>query len=234
LFEAIGAMKLERAWVVIPKVLLIFAFLNLLLPFCQAFNLDSRQARVHRSAPNSGFGYSIAFYHYGNENMLLVGAPFARTSQRDVQRGGQVFKCDVNQNRCAEVIFDRQGNERRLNGTRSLPIEEKSYQMFGATVVTTKNGGTALACAPHYKYFFAKFEVVEPVGTCFYAEDNFNKITEFAPCRQEPARHGHHRFGYGMCGFSAAIPDEGTSRLYIAAPGLWYWQGGVFSQSVTM
>jgi hypothetical protein len=46
------------------------------------------------------------------------------------------------------------------------------------------------------------------------------------------ARHGHHRFGYGMCGFSAAIPDEGNSRLYIAAPGLWYWQGGVFSQNI--
>lgn len=35
-----------------------------------------------------------------------------------------------------------------------------------------------------------------------------------------------------MCGFSAAIPDEGNSRLYIAAPGLWYWQGGVYSQNI--
>lgn len=50
----------------------------------------------------------------------------------------------MNQNRCAEVIFDRQGNERRLNGSRAMPIEEKSYQMFGATVITTKAGGTVL------------------------------------------------------------------------------------------
>ena len=77
------------------------------------------------------------------------------------------------------------GNERRLNGSRSLSIEDKSGQMLGATVVTSRDGSSALACAPHYKYFFSKFEVVEPVGTCFYAEDNFNKITEFAPCRQE-------------------------------------------------
>lgn len=113
-----------------------------------------------------------------------------------------------------------------------LPIEEKSHQMLGATVIANKRGGAALACAPHYKYFFSKFEVVEPVGTCFYAEDNFNRITEFAPCRQEPARHGHHRFGYGMCGFSAAIPNGGERRLYISGPGVWYWQGAVFSQNI--
>lgn len=104
--------------------------------------------------------------------------------------------------------------------------------MFGATVIAGKNGGSALACAPHYKYFFSKFEVVEPVGTCFYATENFNRITEFAPCRQEPARHGHHRFGYGMCGFSAAIPSKGDDRLYISGPGVWYWQGATFSQSI--
>lgn len=70
------------------------------------------------------------------------------------------------------------------------------------------------------------------MGTCYYATDNFQKIDEFAPCRQEPARHGHHRFGYGMCGFSAAIPDDGDSRLFISAPGTWYWQGAVFSQNI--
>ncbi|VDM40683.1 unnamed protein product [Toxocara canis] len=104
--------------------------------------------------------------------------------------------------------------------------------MFGATVVSSKKGDKVLACAPHYKYFFSKFEVVEPVGTCFYATEGFDRIEEFASCRQEPARHGHHRFGYGMCGFSAAIPDDGDERLFIGAPGAYYWQGAVFSQSV--
>lgn len=107
--------------------------------------------------------------------------------------------------------------------------------MFGATVVASRNGDAVLACAPHYKYFFAKFEVVEPVGTCFYAQNYFQKvrrermglslcgfqIEEFAPCRQEPARHGHHRFGYGMCGFSAAVPGVGDKRLFISGPGVW-------------
>lgn len=139
----------------------------------------------------------------------------------------------MDQNICSEIFFDpRPGNELRLNGSALLPIEEKSYGMFGATVVASKQGDAVLACAPHYKYFFSKFEVVEPVGTCYYAQDYFNRIEEFAPCRQEPARHGHHRFGYGMCGFSAAVPDKGDDRLFISAPGVWYWQGAVFSQSV--
>uniref|UniRef100_A0A915PYQ2 Integrin alpha-2 domain-containing protein n=1 Tax=Setaria digitata TaxID=48799 RepID=A0A915PYQ2_9BILA len=123
-------------------------------------------------------------------------------------------------------------NEKRLNGSHLLQIEEKSGQMLGATVRVSKKGDAVVVCAPHYKYFFSKFEVVEPVGTCFYATNGFEKIEEFASCRQEPARHGHHRFGYGMCGFSAAIPDDGKERLYIGAPGAYYWQGAIFAQSV--
>lgn len=46
------------------------------------------------------------------------------------------------------------------------------------------------------------------------------------------ARHGHHRFGYGMCGFSASIPGNGNDRLFISGPGVWYWQGALFSQKV--
>ncbi|VDM85197.1 unnamed protein product, partial [Strongylus vulgaris] len=68
------------------------------------------------------------------------------------------------------------------------------------------------------KYFFSKFEVIEPVGTCFFVEQGFTKTQEFASCRQEPARHGRHRFGYGQCGFSAALPDRyprGDERLVL-------------------
>lgn len=35
-----------------------------------------------------------------------------------------------------------------------------------------------------------------------------------------------------MCGFSAAVPDDGKERLYIGAPGAYYWQGTIFAQSV--
>jgi integrin alpha 8 len=197
------------------------------------FNVDVKKPLVHRSSGGGSFGYSIDFYHSGNNNnLLLVGAPFGQSNQRGIIKGGVVYACDVRSQRCSQLHFDQTGNEQRLNGSTRLNIEEKSHQMFGATVVASKKGNAALACAPHYKYFFSKFEVIEPVGTCYYATDNFQKIDEFAPCRQEPARHGHHRFGYGMCGFSAAIPDDGDSRLFISAPGTWYWQGATFSQNI--
>lgn len=35
-----------------------------------------------------------------------------------------------------------------------------------------------------------------------------------------------------MCGFSAAVPGDGDNRLFISGPGVWYWQGAVFSQNV--
>lgn len=36
------------------------------------------------------------------------------------------------------------GNELRLNGSALLPIEEKSNQMFGATIVSSKNADAVL------------------------------------------------------------------------------------------
>uniref|UniRef100_A0A914I6I6 Integrin alpha-2 domain-containing protein n=1 Tax=Globodera rostochiensis TaxID=31243 RepID=A0A914I6I6_GLORO len=214
-------------------VLLLLHFLSVVEPF----NLDTRQARIHRRpGPHSGFGYSLDFAYRDQRRhkyTLLVGAPFAQTAQRRLQKTGAVFGCEVDdQSPCAEIFFDQKGNELRLNGSHLLPIEEKSHQMFGATVVASKDGDSVLACAPHYKYFFAKFEVIEPVGSCYYAREHFTKIQEYAPCRQEPARHGRHRLGYGMCGFSAAVPDKGDQRLFISGPGVWYWQGAVFSQNL--
>uniref|UniRef100_A0AC34PUH9 Integrin alpha-2 domain-containing protein n=1 Tax=Panagrolaimus sp. JU765 TaxID=591449 RepID=A0AC34PUH9_9BILA len=216
-----------------PLVLgfLIFQFL-LILHQSNGFNVDSKKPLIHRSSTGGSFGYSLDFYHSGQNQLLLVGAPFGQSNQRGITQGGVVYACDVRNQRCSQLHFDQTGNEQRLNGSTRLNIEEKSHQMFGATVVAAKNGNAAMACAPHYKYFFSKFEVIEPVGTCYYAQDNFQKITEFAPCRQEPARHGHHRFGYGMCGFSAAIPDKGDSKLFISGPGVWYWQGALFSQDI--
>lgn len=35
-----------------------------------------------------------------------------------------------------------------------------------------------------------------------------------------------------MCGFSAAVSGDGNNRLFISGPGVWYWQGTVFSQNV--
>ncbi|VBB28348.1 unnamed protein product, partial [Acanthocheilonema viteae] len=205
-----------------------------LITIIVSFNIDVRHPVIHRSGANSMFGYSIDFYQHEGMTLLLVGSPKANSGakQPGVKNSGAVFRCSVEKPLCSEIFLDRKGNEKRLNGSHLLQIEEKSDQMLGATVRVSKKGDSVVVCAPHYKYFFSRFEVVEPVGTCFYATNGFENIEEFASCRQEPARHGHHRFGYGMCGFSATIPNDGNERLYIGAPGAYYWQGTIFAQSV--
>ncbi|CAB3403036.1 unnamed protein product [Caenorhabditis bovis] len=200
------------------------------------FNVDTKNVVVHHMA-NSYFGYSLDFY---NEQkgmpILVVGAPEGESTNPNlagIRRPGAVYACSVNRATCREVHVDKQkGNLRKLNGSSLIPIEDKANQFFGATVKSNDRHDKLLMCAPKYKYFYSKFEVIEPVGTCFYAEHGFDKTEEFSSCKQEPARHGRHRLGYGQCGFSAAIPGKtGLDRVFVGAPGVWYWQGAIFSQN---
>ncbi|CAD6185700.1 unnamed protein product [Caenorhabditis auriculariae] len=217
----------------------VVAMLSLLISDVAAFNVDTKNAVVHHVA-NGYFGYSIDFY---NEKkgmpVLVVGAPESASANPNLQgirTPGAVFSCSVNRATCREVHVDtNKGNLHKLNGSVLLPIEDKAHQFFGATVKSNNKHDKLLMCAPKYKYFYSKFEVIEPVGTCFYAENGFEKTQEFSSCKQEPARHGRHRLGYGQCGFSAAVPDrtkKDEERVFIGAPGVWYWQGAIFSQNV--
>uniref|UniRef100_A0A8R1HJH6 Integrin alpha pat-2 n=2 Tax=Caenorhabditis japonica TaxID=281687 RepID=A0A8R1HJH6_CAEJA len=208
-----------------------------LLSATVAFNVDTKNAVLHHMA-GSYFGYSLDFY---NEQkgmpILVVGAPEAETTNPNlagIRRPGAVYACSVNRPTCREVHVDKQkGNLKKLNGSHLVPIEDKANQFFGATVKANDKHDKLLMCAPKYKYFYSKFEVIEPVGTCFYAENGFDKTEEFSSCKQEPARHGRHRLGYGQCGFSGAIPGKkNQDRIFLGAPGVWYWQGAIFSQNV--
>ena len=41
---------------------------------------------------------------------MLVGAPFAQTSQRRLQNTGAVYGCEVDTNLCVEIFFDQKGD----------------------------------------------------------------------------------------------------------------------------
>uniref|UniRef100_A0A8R1EAR6 Uncharacterized protein n=1 Tax=Caenorhabditis japonica TaxID=281687 RepID=A0A8R1EAR6_CAEJA len=160
-----------------------------LLSATVAFNVDTKNAVLHHMA-GSYFGYSLDFY---NEQkgmpILVVGAPEAETTNPNlagIRRPGAVYACSVNRPTCREVHVDKQkGNLKKLNGSHLVPIEDKANQFFGATVKANDKHDKLLMCAPKYKYFYSKFEVIEPVGTCFYAENGFDKTEEFSSCKQE-------------------------------------------------
>ncbi|KAL3246709.1 hypothetical protein MRX96_057445 [Rhipicephalus microplus] len=163
-------------------------------------------------------------------NWLLVGAPDAQTPQPNVDRGGAVFRCSTEASgSCQPVPFDQNGPTEVLVDRRRERTDDKSGQWFGATLHSSGDDGLIVACAPRYVYFSINHRRREPVGTCFVSHSFFSNITEFSPCKT--SAWGYHRQGSCQAGFSAAISKD-KNRLYIGAPGSWYWQGQVFMQDL--
>ncbi|CAG2235889.1 ITGA8 [Mytilus edulis] len=182
-----------------------------------------KNAIIQRGETGSMFGFSVAQHLDQNTGWMLVGAPEAQTNlQPGIIRGGAVYRCSVDTQSCRVIPFDRQGNDQQYNGTTYLDKEDKSYQWFGATVVSSGVNGLALACAPRYKYHSTALDKVEPVGTCYLGRPGSTSFTEYAPCRNSVDTRNdidqHHKHGKCTAGFSASITSNGN-RLLIGAPG---------------
>ncbi|XP_032674406.1 integrin alpha-PS2 isoform X2 [Odontomachus brunneus] len=220
--------------------------------FADGFNVETKHYAVYHKEEKSMFGFAVSAYRdrYGR-GWAVVGAPEAETAQADVYRGGAVYKCDIAaDDRCSIIHFDDKGQNYVRNphvaGGLS-PIDNKTLQWFGASVsASRRDGGPILACAPRYTWFSMqqpKYDPndkttkestvgnrIEPVGTCWVAVNNFNDSREFSPCRSR--FWGYHRQGYCQAGLAAALSKDGE-RVFIGAPGSWYWQGQAFSQPLS-
>lgn len=195
------------------------------------FNIDTKSAVVHRGIPGSMFGFSVALYRDGSKNGLLVGAPRTQTSQPNVTNGGAVFLCGTDATSdCRIVPFDLSGSNSKVVSNRLHYTDDKSNQWFGATVEASTETGLVVACAPRYVYFSINYQRREPVGNCWIAKNSLANFEEYSPCRT--SSWGFHRQGFCQAGFSAAVTENGN-RLYVGAPGSWYWQGQVFSHDLT-
>ncbi|KAL9878702.1 integrin subunit alpha inflated isoform 2-T8 [Glossina fuscipes fuscipes] len=216
--------------------LLLICCATLLCPLgSYAYNIDIPSYVRHQREPNTMFGFSIAFHKgrngYPESNSLVVGAPKFDTSsfQKGVVEAGAVFKCGMNDGDCILVKFDSTGNKRNTNGE---VIDRKSYQWLGATVATSRDSDLIVACAPRFVFHTmtpTKNLRHDPIGTCFTSR-NFTHFNEVSPCRTN--NFGYHRQGFCQAGFSAVCSSRGD-RLYIGAPGSWYWQGQTYSYDVT-
>ncbi|XP_047021032.1 integrin alpha-PS2 isoform X2 [Helicoverpa zea] len=205
------------------------------------FNVDIPSRVVYKGNPNSMFGFTVQAHVDGDRKMILVGAPedqLYSVYDYNVTRPGTVYRCDPGfrnygaegnaraLDRCSPMHFDK--NPKNNEDRQGRPIDQKSNQWFGATLTSTGRNGAIIACAPRYvSYVSAKLNQRDPVGTCFVATSpDLNDVKEFSPCRT--SSHGQRKTGMCQAGFSAAISKDGQ-RLFMGAPGSFFWQGRTFS-----
>nr|XP_022917597.1 integrin alpha-PS2 isoform X1 [Onthophagus taurus] len=191
------------------------------------YNVDTVNFVKHTRRDQEMFGFSVAAHRERGNSWILVGAPKGQSHKQSLQgvkKGGAVFKCDTTRNdSCSEIEFDPRGDTIRNNNV----IDKKSEQWFGATLHSAGTDGPVVACAPRYVWFTMRSSPRrDPVGTCFVARNNFQNVSEYAPCRT--SNWGYNRQGWCQAGFSAAISKD-ARRLFIGAPGSWYWQGQMYS-----
>lgn len=206
------------------QLFLLGATLTYLVITVTSFNIESFHYAIYQEQKDSMFGFTVALHNERNRGWLLVGAPEAQSRIQPIQKSGVVFKCPIDRdNSCEEIPFDRSGS-RRENGTET---DNKNNQWFGATLSSSgRYDGKVVACAPRYIWYAASQIRRDPVGTCYVSNGVFSSFNEYSPCRT--SQWGYHRQGSCQAGFSAAINSEGD-RVFIGAPGSWYWQGQMYS-----
>ncbi|XP_065075351.1 integrin alpha-PS2 isoform X2 [Ochlerotatus camptorhynchus] len=198
----------------------------------QGFNVDTVNYVLHEGTANSMFGFSVVLHQEQQRSWVIIGAPTADTSayQEGVINGGAVYRCDISDdNRCNLIPFDSKGNS---FNDKNEQVDTKSNQWFGATVASAGVDGPLVACAPRYVFHQLqprKVERVEPVGTCYIARNNMQQFDEYSPCRT--MYWGYHRQGSCQAGFSASLTKTGD-RVFVGAPGSYYWQGQIYSFSL--
>ncbi|XP_049867403.1 integrin alpha pat-2 isoform X2 [Pectinophora gossypiella] len=215
-------------------------FLSVFLCACAgslAFNVDIPSRVVYKGNPQSMFGFTVQSHIDSDRKMILVGAPEDEPYPiNGVTRPGAVYRCQPGyrgypaEDRLLELCDVMQFDKTRGNNVDSSrrQIDQKSNQWFGATLTSTGRNGPIVACAPRYvSYVTAKLNQRDPVGSCFVAKTpDANDVNEFSPCRT--SSHGQRKTGVCQAGFSAAIAKDGQ-RLFMGAPGSFYWQGQTFS-----
>ncbi|XP_052757449.1 integrin alpha-PS2-like isoform X2 [Galleria mellonella] len=217
-------------------------FLCVLLCACagvMGFNVDIPSRVVYTGESKSMFGFTVQSHVEGQRKSVLVGAPEAEPYHvPNVTRPGAVYRCDTTRGygyrplqSCTLMDFDKvkYNNE----DSHRNQIDQKSYQWLGATLSSSGSNGPIVACAPRFVSFVShKLNQRDPVGTCFIAKTlDADRVEEISPCRT--TSHGQRKSGVCQAGFSAGVAKDGT-RLFMGAPGSFYWQGRTFSIDITI
>ncbi|XP_071942317.1 integrin alpha-8-like [Antedon mediterranea] len=196
------------------------------ITYCNGYNLDTSYPIVHKfDEIGSLFGFSVAQHSVGNTKWLIVGAPNANTTGASVTQNGAVYRCPVtpfsNPGRCTKIDFDNQ------DSTAPTP-NIKDDQWLGASVASSGADGTVVACAPRFVWRHSGSSSTfqdEPVGRCHSVKKNFLEFQSYSPCYETRGSSiGHSGVTHCQAGMAIDI-DPMTNRMFLGAPGSFYWQG---------
>ncbi|XP_059045250.1 integrin alpha-8 [Achroia grisella] len=204
------------------------------------FNVDIPSRVVFTGDQRSMFGFTVQSHMEGDRKTVLVGAPEAEPYQVEgVTKPGAVYRCDPASRTytqrplhgCSLMDFDK--TKTNNEDSHRHQIDQKSYQWLGATLSSSGSNGPIVACAPRFvSYVSHKLNQRDPVGTCFISKTlDADRVEEISPCRT--TSHGQRKSGVCQAGFSAGVAKDGM-RLFMGAPGSFFWQGRTLSIDITI
>lgn len=168
---------------------------------------------------------------------IIVGAPRAQSTleaQREVNETGAIYKCSFSAGTCNPYVFDRLGNEEKVN-EYTFDSQMKDYQWLGASM----DGGTRdtdklIVCAP--RFIAPSPRDYHLHGVCYWVHDTVadqpQNVTRISPLRlkteQTKTENNLRYYNYILAeqGFSVHASDD-NEQFLIGAPGIFTWRGSV-------
>ncbi|XP_074602428.1 integrin alpha-PS1-like [Brevipalpus obovatus] len=219
---------------------------NSLFPFCiivvlllclssvYSFNFEPRLAIVKYGPKGSYFGYSVSQHIIddlrGEEPLLLVGAPKARSTHPYYNRTGQLYKCPVTDSYEGCDILNVEDKIFPTNETQ--PYEDLRYdledQWLGVAVKSQGKGKKVVTCAHRHTQKGPGFRWGQ--GICYSLNQSLDLHRVWQPCLNGPVRRAHEEFGFCQVGTSADVSAE--NHLLLGTPGTYTWRGTIFNNNI--
>lgn len=197
------------------------------------FNLESRLPVIKLGPKDSYFGFAVAEHQILRvkpnetkevlENVLLVGAPRAKTTIPGTNHSGAVYRCSIT------TTFTT--GCRQMKVDQHIAVEnnvDKEDQWMGVTVKSQGPGKYVMACA--HRYVSKGVDYRWGLGACYSLTPDLDFHKVWMPCRNRPVSKAHEQFGYCQAGISGYISED--NNIIIGAPGPHTWRGTVFSNSI--
>ncbi|XP_032515403.2 integrin alpha-PS3-like isoform X3 [Danaus plexippus] len=183
------------------------------------------------------FGYTVVM----DSNVLIVGAPKARSKLARMMATGQIYNCkilgfDVHNVTCYPLGSNGTAQDAIFGRFAGYSDFFRDDMWFGAVIALVPNG-KLLICSPRWTNPYKDTHLLAN-GACYIQaqrralsllplKDMTRQAFMTQGLRKEYGEYGTHLnfYAYGQAGFSAKVTENNS--VIIGAPGLLQWTGGI-------